>query len=104
MATSPSKLRFYAQGTALVQNFEALDANITRFVGRKYDGHLGFDKTGEVDEVPNRAEYRWACEEGELAPADAETAKACGVSFAEAKSPANTDYPKPAVKAEKAGG
>lgn len=94
MAISLSTLRFYAQGEPLVQNFERLDANISSFVGRRYDLATNkFKSTGEAEEVPNRFEYRKACQDGELAPADAETAKECGVSF---------DSPKPAVKAEKA--
>lgn len=80
-----SKLRFRARGTALVQDFERLEAGIKAFVGRKWlevePGVWGFAPKSEDDEVPYRAEYVRACAEGDLWPADAETAKACGVKF-----------------------
>ena len=80
-----SKLRFRARGDALVQNFEKLDAGIKSFIGRKYvevePGWWGFVPTGETDEVAYRAEYVRSCKDGELYPADAETAAACGASF-----------------------
>jgi hypothetical protein len=79
----PEKLRFRARGTAMVQNFERLDAGINSFVGRKFGpvkdkpGRHAFIPSGEVEEVPYRAEYVKACAEGDLWPADEETAKAC---------------------------
>ena len=79
------KLRFFAQGTALVQNFARLEANIKSFVGRKYEevepGVWGFSPTGEAETVDYRWEYVKAARDGELLPADAETAKLCGVPF-----------------------
>jgi hypothetical protein len=80
-----STLRFRARGDSLCQHFEQLEAGIKRFVGRKYlevqPGWFGFAPTGEAEEVPYRAEYVKACFDGDLWPADLETAKACGVSF-----------------------
>jgi hypothetical protein len=79
------KLRFRARGSALVQNFERLEAGIKSFVGRKYvevnPGEWGFKPTDQAEEVPYRAEYAKACKDGCLYAADAETAAACGVSF-----------------------
>lgn len=82
---TPSRLRFRARGEALVQNFERLEARIKSFVGRKYvevsPGQWGFTPTGADEEVAYRAEYVKACKDGDLFPADAATAAACGVSF-----------------------
>lgn len=86
------KLRFRARGTALVQNLDAMEARIKRFIGFKYtqleaptqenpDGRWAFVPTNEVAEVPARGEYVKACRDGDLWPADAETAAYCGVSF-----------------------
>lgn len=80
-----SKLRFRARGSALVQDFERLEAGVKCFVGRKFKeaeaGRFGFAPTGEDYEVPYRAEYVRACAEGDLWPADKATADACGVDF-----------------------
>lgn len=89
-----NKLRFHARGSALVQNFEHLEAGKKSFLGRRYTqlaapdtndpedfGTWGFAPTGSVAEVPYRAEYVKACKDGDLWPADEETAKACGVAF-----------------------
>lgn len=82
---TPKKLRFRARGEALVQNFERLEAGVKSFVGRKYlevsPGQWGFAPTNAAEEVAFRAEYVKACKEGDLYPADAATASACGVSF-----------------------
>jgi hypothetical protein len=82
---SVSKLRFRARGTALVQNFERLEAGIKSFLGRKFvevaPGQMGFVPTDEDDEVTYRAEYVKACKDGDLWPADKATADACGVKF-----------------------
>ena len=82
---TPKKLRFHARGDALVQNFEHLEAGIKSFLGRKFKevepGQYGFVPTGEVSEVKYCAEYVKACKDGDLYPADEETAKACGVAF-----------------------
>jgi len=82
---TPKPLRFRARGTALVTDFERLDAGIKAFVGRKFleveEGKRGFVPTGNDQEVPYRAEYVKACKDGDLWPADAFTAVVCGVSF-----------------------
>lgn len=102
MANQPKTLRFQARGEALVQNYERLDAGINSFVGRRYlevePGVLGFKPTGEADEVPNRAEYRKACADGDLWAADAETARACGVSFDPSFGEPKSPEQKPALK------
>jgi hypothetical protein len=94
------KLRFRARGEALVQNLERLEAGIKSFIGRKFvqvgPEQWGFDPTGD-EEVAYRAEYVKACKDGDLYPADAETASACGVAFdasfgvAKADKPAKSD-------------
>lgn len=107
MAVEPTRLRFYSCGKQ-VQNYELLDQSIKKFLGWKLvqvapptdlanpedKGKWEYQETGEVSEVPNRAEYRKACKDGDLVAADAETADACGVPF--------TKTPKTAEKAEKA--
>lgn len=98
------KLRFVARGDALVQNFERLEQGTKCFVGRKWieirtsdptaaalaaigamdlDGpsRWGWVGTNEPEEVAYRAEYVKACKDGDLWPADAATAAACGVPF-----------------------
>lgn len=82
---TPKKLRFRARGTALVQNFQRLEAGIKSFVGRKLEQvdeeQWGFAPTGEDEEVNYCAEYVRCCKDGELYAADEATAKACGVPF-----------------------
>ncbi len=82
---TPKKLRFRSRGEALVQNHARLEAGIKSFVGRKFlevePGVFGFCPTNEAEEVAYCAEYVKACKDGDLYPADAETASACGVSF-----------------------
>jgi hypothetical protein len=81
------KLRFYARGTALVSDFDALDRPVPlrRFIGRRYTeitpDRWGFAPSGEADEVSARPEVIKAAIDGELWPADEATAKACGVKF-----------------------
>jgi hypothetical protein len=81
------KLRFYARGTAHVSDFDALERSkpLRRFVGRRLtelgDGRTAFAPKAEADEVTGRPELIKAARDGELWPADAETAKACGVPF-----------------------
>lgn len=88
------QLRFYAAGDSLVPDFEALEAGIRRFVGRKHcevePGLFGFAPLDEPSTVADRAEYIKSCQAGELLPADAETAKRCDVPFAK---PAPTPAP-----------
>lgn len=82
---TPEKLRFRARGEALVQNFVRMEAGIKSFIGRKYvevkPGVWGFAPTGADEEVSYRAEYVKACKDGDLWPADEQTAAACGVEF-----------------------
>jgi len=87
------KLRFYARGTALVSNIDAMEQGTRRFVGRKFEavkdqpGRFAFVPTGEPEEVPYRHEYARACADGDLWPADQATADAvskamsCDVKF-----------------------
>ena len=81
---TPKKLRFSARGTAMVQNLQKLEANIKSFIGRKYvevsPGVWGFTPNG-VEEVEYTTEYVRACKEGDLHPADQDTATACGVAY-----------------------
>jgi hypothetical protein len=79
------KLSFRARGASLVQNHEKLEAGIKAFVGRKYTevepGVWGFVPTNADEEVSYCAEYVKACKDGDLYPANAATAAACGVPF-----------------------
>lgn len=93
----PKKLRFYARGTSMVCDIDALARGIRRFVGRRFDPSIGdafkdpttgevkhvggFVPTQEPQEVPDHAEYKRECQAGCLWPADAETAALCGVEF-----------------------
>lgn len=78
--STPEKLRFRARGTALVPNLDRITQPPT-FVGRVYKevspGKWGFAPVDEDTEVPYRAEYVKACADGDLYPADEETAAAC---------------------------
>lgn len=78
-------LRFRARGSALVTNFERLEAGVKSFIGRRWTevepGRKGFVPTEADEAVPYRAEYVKACQDGDLYPADLATAKVCGVSF-----------------------
>lgn len=87
------KLRFYARGTALVQNYQRLDAGVRAYVGRKFveisPGQFGFAPTGLAEEVEHMHEYVKACKDGDLLPADIDTAKACGVDLTPPSDPAD---------------
>lgn len=90
-------LRLRARGTALCPHFEAHESGTRRFIGRRYDRTLGFDEkdpltgnvtktggfpsTGKVEEVPYRGEYIHALRDGDVWPADEETARVAGVPF-----------------------
>lgn len=80
-------LRVRAKGTALVTNYEALDAGTKRYVGWKHEqqpsGEWAFVTSGE-ETVPYRAEYVMAVKDGDLEVADEATAKICGVAAAKA--------------------
>lgn len=78
-------LRVVARGTAMVPDFERMEAGTRAFIGRKYietkPGTFGFDPIGMPVEVPNRAEYIKALIDGDLWPADKATADACGLRY-----------------------
>jgi hypothetical protein len=90
-------LRVLARGTAQVPNYEALDSGINARIthvclplGPEFKDdesltmkrHAAFVKyVGKVLTVPDRAEYRRHLRDGDLWPADQETAAACGVPF-----------------------
>lgn len=88
----PQKLSFRARGTDMVQDLEAMEAGIRRYVGRRAvnkDGAqagsvadlVGWVPTDAAQEVPFRHEYVRAARDGGLWCADEATAKACGVEF-----------------------
>ena len=75
-------LRVKPVGTAMVQDFEALDGGVKRFIGRRLDVAAGgFVPVDVVQEIPFRAEYMQAVRDGDLECADAESAALCGVRF-----------------------
>lgn len=87
------KLSFRASGTALVQDFDAMEHGIRRYIGRvaiDKDGKpthdpgsvAGWKVKDEPQEVPYRAEYVKAAKDGDLVPADDATAAACGLKTA----------------------
>lgn len=82
---TPRMLRVRARGTASVPNYEAQEAGTRRFIGRKYievePGQWGFAPTGETEEVPLQSDYLKAIKDGDLWPADRETADIAGVEF-----------------------
>lgn len=103
MAT-PKTLRFYAKGAALVCDMERLANGVKAFIGRRYTevepGVWGFVPTGEAQQVPYSAEYVKACGDGDLHPADDETAEACA-GYARAHGLPIPDVYKPAAPALK---
>lgn len=95
------KLRVRASGTALVQDLEAFDAGVRRYIGRQLDptqGEVYKDAEGvqrrqavfvpldKPQEVPARAEYVRAVRDGDLEAADQATAEYCGVKLAKESS------------------
>lgn len=78
-------LKVFTSGRAMVTDHKALSSGVRRYIGRQYDPTLG--KAGgwvpneEPQEIENSADYRQAVREGDLLPADQETASLCGVSF-----------------------
>jgi hypothetical protein len=78
-------LRVRAVGYAMVQDLEAMDAGVRRFIGRKLTevepGVWGFVPTGAVVTVPYRAEYVADIKDGCLEAADEETAMVAGVPW-----------------------
>lgn len=84
-ADPAGKLCVRAKGSALVTDYERLDAGVKKFVGRKLvdlsNQEFAFIPTEESELVPDRAEYRRAVCDGELWAASPDTAKKCGVRF-----------------------
>lgn len=82
-------LKFKAVGTSLVRDYEAMEAGIRRFIGRKTvkldNGQIAYEPTDEPTEKsfysPYRGEYILECKAGALEPADEYTAKVCGVQW-----------------------
>jgi len=80
-------LKVKAAHTALVQNYEAMDAGVRRFIGRRLDPSLGEcggwvpKEEGEV--IPFRAEYVQAVKDGDLEVMDQESALLCGIKFSQ---------------------
>jgi len=82
------RLRFYARGTALVADVHAQEHPthpVRRFVGRRLQevmpGRFGWCPTETPQELDYHHDLVRACKDGDLWPADEETAKACGVAF-----------------------
>ncbi len=80
-------LRVRAIGDTLVQDYQAMQGGVRRYIGRKYDKTLGggdfnqggWASTDHIVEIPNLAEYRMEVKLGHLEVADDETAELCGV-------------------------
>jgi hypothetical protein len=88
-------LRVRPVGEVMVQDYAAMRSGLRRYVGRRLDPTQGetwidpvtqlqhrqavFVPLEEPEEVPNLPEFRKAVLAGDLEPADAETARACGV-------------------------
>lgn len=72
---------------ALFANLEALLASppMRRYIGWKFNAELGevggWERKTEPETLPYRHEYVKAVREGDLAPADKQTAKLCGVAW-----------------------
>jgi hypothetical protein len=80
------KLNFHA-GEGLVPDFDALlNAKIKRYVGRLYNKKtMSFESTELPQSVEYRSLYVKYAKEGKLVPADAATAKICGLPFTNKK-------------------
>ena len=83
-----TRLQFYARGTALVADVHAQEHPthpVRRFVGRRWQevtvGRWGWVPTEEPQECEHHHDLVKAAKDGDLWPADQETAKACGVGF-----------------------
>lgn len=83
-----AKLRFYARGTALVADVHAQEHPthpVRRFIGRRWQEVLPGQWAWCPTEKPQECDYHHdlarACRDGDLWPADEETAKACGAGF-----------------------
>ena len=83
-----ARLRFYARGTALVADVHAQEHPthpVRRFIGRRWQevlpGQWGWCPTEKPHECDYHHDLARACRDGDLWPADEETAKALGVAF-----------------------
>jgi hypothetical protein len=78
-------LKVFAEGEALVPDYEALEQGKLRFIGRKRIAAEGINGGWvpqlESVEVPFRLEYLQELKAGALAPADEDTARAAGIDF-----------------------
>lgn len=81
-------IRVLARGGILVSDFRALDASPRRFIGRTpkaTDAGVEWQADAQPAELPDvgefGSEFVREVREGSLWPADAETARRCGVSF-----------------------
>lgn len=74
-----------ASGMALVTDYEALKSGVRRFIGRQFDPSHGpaggWPMKTEPSEIPYRHEYKQALVEGDLLPANKETAAHCGLPY-----------------------
>ena len=77
---------------ALVPNIQALSANPPqrRFVGWKYNPEAGeaggWERKSEPETIPYHNDYVKAIKEGDLLPADKQTAYLCGIPWESRKS------------------
>ena len=91
---SKHTLRVRARGDALVQDYQAMNNNHRRYIGRKMIAYTGMDHAGELREgaafppadeptveVPKMHEYVRHVQHGDLWAADKDTAEYCGVPF-----------------------
>ena len=80
-----TKLWVTINSAAFVPDYEAQEAGILRYLGRKWNHKtqsyqpIGADK---MLVLPNRAEYRAHVRDGSLIPVNDSTAKACGLKNA----------------------
>ena len=69
----------------MVSNVEAQEAGVLRYIGYTADksdpARIAFVMSDDVVSVPANRHYVTAVKDGDLLPADAEAAKACGVPF-----------------------
>lgn len=82
------RLRFYARGTALAADVHAQEHPthaVRRFVGRRWQevtpGRWAWCPTEAPQECEYHHDFVRACKDGDLWPADEETATLCGVAF-----------------------
>jgi len=79
---------YASEHDAMVANIDALDAKppMRRFIGRQYNAELGeaggWEKKLEPETIPCYNDYIKAIKDGDLIPADEQTAKICGVPWA----------------------